>query len=94
VKFLSHLSPETNVATRSLFYAVGIGGLIHFLALFVTALKEHNFVWFNPLFAVDFDRVFPGLKNNPLTFFGGWLSLALGAWAISKVIKGRKSSND
>jgi hypothetical protein len=66
---------------------VGSGGALHFATLFILAIKNHNFVWFNPLFAIDLDRVFPGLKNSYLTFLGGWLAMALGVWVTYKILQ-------
>jgi hypothetical protein len=91
VKFLKKLNPEKNLLVRAVLYLVGIGGALHFTTLFIIAIKEHNWVWFNPLFAVDVDRVFPSLKNTYLTFFGGWLAMALGVWVIYKILQ--KSKN-
>lgn len=88
---LKKLGPENNLAVRATLYLIGIGGLVHFTTLFIVAIKEHNWVWFNPLFAVDIDRVFPGLKNNFLTFFGGWIAMAVGVWMVYKILKRYKN---
>jgi hypothetical protein len=90
VQFFLKFNPENNKAVRATLYVIGCGGALHFASLFIIALKEHNWVWFNPLFAIDMDRVFPGLKNNYLTFFGGWLLLAIGAYVIFKILERKK----
>jgi|GEM_PF-3241400 len=87
---LHKLDPENNQGIRATLYVIGIGGALHFATLFIIAIKENNWVWFNPLFAIDVDRVFPGLKNNPLTFFGGWLLLALGSFTMYKLLQRTK----
>jgi hypothetical protein len=85
------LNPEKNIYMRSLLYAIGIGGLLHLLTLMVLTIKEGNLIWFNPLFAVDVDKVFPGLKNNPLTFIGGWLILIVIVLGVKKFLVKNKS---
>jgi hypothetical protein len=87
VQFFLKFNPEKNKAVRATLYVIGIGGALHFATLFIIATKENNWVWFNPLFAIDVDRVFPSLKNNPLTFFGGWFLLVLGAYVMYKILQ-------
>jgi hypothetical protein len=85
------LNPEKNIYMRSLLYAIGIGGLLHLLTLMVLAIKEGNLIWFNPLFAVDVDKVFPGLKSNPLSFIGGWLILIVIVFGVKRFLIKDKS---
>lgn len=84
---LKRLNPETNLVTRSLLYVIGIGGLLHFASLLIIAIKSDNSAYFNPLLAVDFDRVFPSLRDNPLTFFGGWLLLGILVYLMYRVLR-------
>jgi hypothetical protein len=81
------MDPEKSPILRAGLYAVGIGGIIHFSVLFVVAIIEDNFIWFNPLFAIDLDRIYPWLKHNALTFFGGWAFLAVSGFLIYKILK-------
>jgi hypothetical protein len=88
---LSRFNPEKNIYVRSLLYAVGVGGALHLLTLLAIAIKEGDLIWFNPLFAVDVDKVFPSLKNNPLSFVGGWLLLLASMLVIKKLLQENKN---
>jgi len=94
MRLIDEMNPEKNTIVRATLYAIAGGGALHFVALLLTAVKTGNAVWFNPLFAIDFDRIFPGLKNNFLTFIGGWLLLALSTWTISTWLRKQKVAND
>lgn len=81
------INPEKNHVFRAFIYLIGFGGILHLATLLIVALEKHNFIWFNPLFAVDLEKIFPGTINNPLTFFGGWALFASGGFVIYKVIR-------
>ena len=72
MQILKKINPENNLKTRALLYGVGIGGILHLLSLLVVAIIKHNSSWFNPLFTIDAEKVFPNLQNNFVTFWAGW----------------------
>jgi hypothetical protein len=80
--FMRNLNPENNSFVRAVLYVVGIGGFMHLTVLLIFAITKQQNGFFNPLFAIDFDRVFPTLINNPFTFFGGWVVFGLAIFVV------------
>lgn len=79
---LQSLQPEGNKKTRSLLYAIGGGGFIHLLTLLVVAITNKDAAYFNPLYAVDIDRVLPNFAHSIGGYIFGWAFLCVTVYAI------------
>lgn len=88
------IDPEKNRKVRAVLFAIGIGGSIHLSVLFISALVKGNIMLFNPLLALDVDKIWPSIENTPWTLLIGWFSLIGGSIAAYYLLTKSKDSND
>lgn len=59
---------------HALLLAIGCGGLLHLISLFVIGVLRQEIRYFNPAYAVDLDQVWPASNNELWFMIGGWLA--------------------
>ncbi|MEI7632243.1 MAG: hypothetical protein WCJ60_02885 [bacterium] len=61
---------------HSIILAVGIGGILHLVSLFIIGLFKQDLRYFNPAYAIDIDQLLPASNNQLWFMVAGWLGLA------------------
>ncbi len=85
-RYLRLLSPENNRKTRAIFYVIGGGGILHLISLFILAVIHRKAAYFNPLYTVDIDQLWPAARNNFAVYVLGWVFFVLLIIAVYKLI--------
>lgn len=85
------MNPETNPKLRALLYTISISGSIHLIVLFLTGIKNQDISYFNPMFAIDFDELYPEAATSTLFFILGWVIFALWVFLIYKYVTSKSN---
>jgi hypothetical protein len=89
-RFLKKINPEHNPVTRAMLYVIGCGGLVHLITLLTLAIIKKNAVFFNPLYTIDVDQIWPAARHNPFVYTLGWVGFFLTIYVVYRTLRKRK----
>lgn len=84
--FIKNINPENNAKIRATLYIIGTGGAIHLMVLLVVAVINRKAAYFNPLYAIDVDHLWPTLLNGMLIYILGWAVFAGFIYLVYRLI--------
>ena len=75
---------------HSIILAIGIGGILHLISLFIIGFIKQDLRYFNPAYAIDIDQLLPASNNQLWFMVAGWLGLTCMVIAVYYFLSGLK----
>lgn len=85
----NRFNPERNKTVRAYLYFIGTGGTAHLTTLTILSIIHHDITMASPIYAIDLEKIFPILQQNPLTFTIAWAVTIGSVVGIKQRLHGR-----